>query len=80
MENLKRARSWKRRLRPRVNLKNDEPVLYSTHWPIAIELKLHRSIPGPRGNSLISLAHIGSMKRPFAEERAGVLDCISPTR
>jgi len=30
MENPKRARSWKRRLRPRVNLKNDVPVLYST--------------------------------------------------
>jgi len=30
MENLKRARSWKRRLRPRANLKNDVPVLYST--------------------------------------------------
>ena len=26
----KRARSWKRRLRPRDNLKNDVPVLYST--------------------------------------------------
>jgi hypothetical protein len=31
MENPKRARSWKRRLRPRVNLKNDVPVLYSTY-------------------------------------------------
>ena len=30
MENPKRARSWKRRLRPRANLKNDVPVLYST--------------------------------------------------
>jgi len=30
MENPKRARSWKQRLQPRVNLKNDEPVLYST--------------------------------------------------
>ena len=30
MEIPKRARSWKRRLRPRVNLKNDVPVLYST--------------------------------------------------
>ena len=33
MENPKRARSWKRRLRPRVNLKNDVPVLYSTQDP-----------------------------------------------
>jgi hypothetical protein len=33
MENPKRARSWKRRLRPRVNLKNDVPVLYSTRSP-----------------------------------------------
>jgi hypothetical protein len=33
MENPKRARSWKRRLRPRVNLKNDVPVLYSTAAP-----------------------------------------------
>ena len=31
MENPKRARSWKRRLRPRANLKNDVPVLYSTY-------------------------------------------------
>ena len=30
MEIPKRARSWKRRLRPRANLKNDMPVLYST--------------------------------------------------
>jgi hypothetical protein len=30
MENPKRARSWKRPLRPRANLKNDVPVLYST--------------------------------------------------
>jgi len=30
MEDSKRARSWKRRIRPRINLKNDEPVLYST--------------------------------------------------
>jgi hypothetical protein len=30
MENPKRAQSWKRPRRPRVNLKNDEPVLYST--------------------------------------------------
>jgi hypothetical protein len=28
----KRARSWKRRLRPRDNLKNDMPVLYSTRF------------------------------------------------
>ena len=34
MENPKRARSWKRRLRPRVNLKNDVPVLYSTYCPL----------------------------------------------
>ena len=27
MEDSKRARSWKRRIRPRINLKNDEPVL-----------------------------------------------------
>src|SRR5205814_205983 len=33
MEDSKRARSWKRRIRPRINLKNDEPVLYSTHCP-----------------------------------------------
>ena len=32
MENPKRARGWKRRLRPRVGLKNDEHVLYSTHF------------------------------------------------
>jgi len=31
MEIPKRARSWKRRLRPRANLKNDMPVLYSTN-------------------------------------------------
>jgi hypothetical protein len=31
MENPKRARSWKRPLRPRANLKNDVPVLYSTY-------------------------------------------------
>ena len=31
MENPKRARSWKRPLRPRANLKNDVPVLYSTN-------------------------------------------------
>ena len=30
MKDSKRARSWKRRIRPRINLKNDEPVLYST--------------------------------------------------
>ena len=30
MEDSKRARSWKRRIRPRINLKNDERVLYST--------------------------------------------------
>ncbi len=31
MGNPKRARSWKRRIQPRVGLKAVEPVLYSTH-------------------------------------------------
>jgi hypothetical protein len=26
----KRAQSWKRRIQPRISLRNDEPVLYST--------------------------------------------------
>ena len=30
MDNPKRARSWKRRIQPRVNLRIVEPVLYST--------------------------------------------------
>jgi len=30
MDNSKRARSWKRRIQPRVGLKIVEPVLYST--------------------------------------------------
>ena len=46
MENPKRARSWKRRLRPRVNLKNDVPVLYSTHW-LTIGSQLLRAIGAP---------------------------------
>jgi len=37
MENPKRARSWKRRLRPRVNLKNDVPVLYSTFFLCGVQ-------------------------------------------
>ena len=31
MNNSKRARSWKRRIQPRVGLKVVDPVLYSTH-------------------------------------------------
>jgi len=30
MDDPKRARSWKRRIRPRINLTSDAPVLYST--------------------------------------------------
>ena len=33
MGNPKRARSWKRRIQPRVGLKAVEPVLYSTYCP-----------------------------------------------
>ena len=42
MGNPKRARSWKRRIQPRVGLKAVEPVLYSTlsfifmGWPVGI--------------------------------------------
>jgi len=36
----KRAQSWKRRIQPRISLRNDEPVLYST--------KLQRLKPGAR--------------------------------
>ncbi len=32
MDNPKRARSWKRRIQPRVNLRIVEPVLYSTFF------------------------------------------------
>ena len=31
MADSKRARSWKRRTQPRIDLTNAEPVLYSTH-------------------------------------------------
>ena len=33
MVNLKRARSWKLLILPRIDLKNDAPVLYSTQRP-----------------------------------------------
>jgi hypothetical protein len=32
----KRARSWKRRTQPRIDLTNAEPVLYSTYRAIAL--------------------------------------------
>jgi hypothetical protein len=32
MADSKRARSWKRRTQPRIDLTNAEPVLYSTHF------------------------------------------------
>ena len=33
MVDSKRARSWKRRTLPRIDLTNAEPVLYSTRFP-----------------------------------------------
>ena len=36
MDDSKRARSWKRRIQTRIDLKNDAPVLYSTHLRNAI--------------------------------------------
>ena len=32
MVNLKRARSWKRLIQPKIDLKNDAPVLYPETW------------------------------------------------
>jgi len=40
MDNPKRARSWKRRIQPRVNLRIVEPVLYSTPMGIPSEFSL----------------------------------------
>ena len=36
MDNPKRARSWKRRTQPRVDLKIVEPILYSTFFRFSI--------------------------------------------
>jgi hypothetical protein len=36
MADSKRARSWKRRTQPRIDLTNAEPVLYSTHFAMLL--------------------------------------------
>ena len=42
MDNPKRARSWKRRIQPRVGLQIVEPVLYSTHF-LLVQFTLNAS-------------------------------------
>jgi hypothetical protein len=43
-EDSTRAQSWKRRTQPRINLKNDEPVLYSSLKPLSLRRWLARTI------------------------------------
>jgi len=47
MDNPKRARSWKRRIQPRVNLRIVEPVLYSTSFSSIREITSLRPIQQP---------------------------------
>ncbi len=42
MDNLKRARSWNRRIQPRIDLKIVEPALYSTLFESEFMQKLFR--------------------------------------
>ena len=50
MDEPKRARSWKRPIQPRIDLKNDAPVFYSTRRmadvPVAPAVARPRSIGG----------------------------------
>ncbi len=41
-DNPKRARSWKRRIQPRVGLKQAEPVLYSTQLSMKLRCKIRK--------------------------------------
>jgi hypothetical protein len=45
MDQPKRARSWKRRIQPRIDLKNDAPVLYSTRGSHLLEIAEHGTVP-----------------------------------
>ena len=70
MVDSKRARSWKRRTLPRIDLINAEPVLYSTGFPHAAS-KIQRKCWRPRCTAISRARRLVPAFRPLEVELSG---------
>jgi len=76
MANSKRARSWKRRTQPRIDLTNAEPVLYSTFYLTSEQTAEGDAREYSRGKAFDVVAaaltrRTGAASRPFSGRHFG---------